>query len=232
MDQIWISKDSGKNYTMYTVQMDGDVPTLRVGDNYFAPIANGAIIERLGLGKLTPQMIKQRPEIWLHLGKNEGGRIVLTMDEYRKVMAPREAEEAIRRAKIVTIYLSSRGWGDYSPCEWIGDITRPDAEILAECRKALVMGHDVDQRGQTDDEILAKIAKARDQYLTAPERKAAREAAETADIQRKIDTGFCFSCDSYCHGDCGHYSNNPKVMHTRNLKKAIAEQNYGISEGE
>ena len=39
------------------------------------------------------------------------------------------------------------------------------------------------------------------------ERVAAYEAAEKADIQRKIDSGYCFACESYCYSDCGHYSN-------------------------
>ena len=44
------------------------------------------------------------------------------------------------------IYLSSRGWGDYSPLNWTGDITRPDADILAECKDLLINGCDVDKR--------------------------------------------------------------------------------------
>jgi hypothetical protein len=66
----------------------------------------------------------------------------------------------------------------------------------------------------------------------AKKAEAARknEAEEAADIQHKIDTGYCFACESYCRGDCGHYSNDPQGMHTRKLKTALAEQNYGISE--
>ncbi|MDI9561920.1 MAG: hypothetical protein QM235_12130 [Pseudomonadota bacterium] len=141
--------------------------------------------------------------------------------------AAREAEIA---RKTVTIYLSSRGWGDYSPCEWVGDITRPDDEILAECRKALVEGWDVDNKNQTDDEILKKISTAREKYESEPARKAAREKAEAEALQRMIDNGYCFNCETYCHGDCGNYSNDPAVMYRRRLRESAREANYGIEE--
>ena len=72
-----------------------------------------------------------------------------------------EATRKIEQAKIVTIYLSSRGWGDFSPCEWTGDITRPDAEILTECKSLLINGHDVDHSNQSDEQILNLITAAR-----------------------------------------------------------------------
>ena len=122
-----------------------------------------------------------------------------------------DAEKRDLAARIVTIYLSSRGWGDYSSCEWTGDITRPDAEILAECKHLLTTGYDVDQHNQPDDEIMAKIAKSRANWESAPARKVAREAGEEEDIRRKIASGYCFACESYCHGDCGHYSSDPHV---------------------
>lgn len=85
MDRVYVIRDGNLDGAkMFDCRMDGDVPTVRVGDNYFAPLANGYIVERLGLGKLTPQMIIQRPEIWLHLGINEGGREVITQAEMTK----------------------------------------------------------------------------------------------------------------------------------------------------
>ena len=127
--------------------------------------------------------------------------------------------------KQVRIYLSSRGWGDYSSCEWVGDITRPDAEILEECKRALTTENDVDQPNQSDVELLGKIIKARDDWQTAPARKAAIEAKKAADVKRKIETGYCFACDSYCFGDCGNYTKNPRGMYARQLKEAIREAN-------
>ena len=80
---------------------------------------------------------------------------------------------------ITTVTLSSRGWGDYSPCAWSGDISRPDEDILAECRRLLSTERDVDDRDLTDDDILAKIAAARQELSDAPGRadRAAGEAA-------------------------------------------------------
>lgn len=76
-----------------------------------------------------------------------------------------ELEKAVAARKtnpVKTIYLSSRGWGDYSSVQWTGDVTRPDSEIVAECRALLAAGHDVDNRDQTEEQLLAKIAKARE----------------------------------------------------------------------
>jgi len=138
--------------------------------------------------------------------------------------------KAIEQAKRVTIYLSSRGWGDYSPCEWIGDITRPDVEILAECKAELAGGHDVDEHRQSDEQILSKITAARAKWEGAPARDAARAKAEKEDIERKKATGYCFNCETWCDGDCGHYSSDPTVKFRRDLHEAQREQNYGVED--
>lgn len=169
------------------------------------------------------------------LGENENGLWVGTSEEWgtrpEKLDADRKAAVAAEeKSKIVSIYLSSRGWGDYSPCEWTGDITRPDSEILAECREELTGGHDVDTPNQTDDELLAKIVVAREKWRTRPERLAAAQKAEEEDLQKKIASGFCFSCESWCHGDCGNYSTDPNVKFRRDFQRAMAEQNYGIED--
>lgn len=57
------------------------------------------------------------------------------------------------------------------------------------------------------------------------------DADQAADIQRKIDSGYCFSCESWCHGDCGSYRTHPDVQVRRELAHAVAEQQYGINEG-
>jgi len=61
-------------------------------------------------------------------------------------------------------------------------------------------------------------------------RRKRNEAAEAADIQAKIASGFCFNCESWCHGDCGNYSSDPNVLAVRNFKRAVTEQNYGIED--
>lgn len=62
-------------------------------------------------------------------------------------------------------------------------------------------------------------------------RLAAYEKSAAEDIQRKIETGYCFDCETWCHGDCGNYSPDPETRHHRELKTAIAEADYGINEG-
>lgn len=168
-------------------------------------------------------------------GENPNGLWAGTDEEWAKhpvkvAHDKAEADKSAKQAKMITIYLSSRGWGDYGSLDWYGDITRPDAEILAECKHLLATGHDVDQPNQSDEEILSKIKAARESWRTAPERKAAREKAEAEDIKRKIETGYCFACDTWCHGDCGNYSNDPRVMYRKHLNEAAREANYGIND--
>jgi len=56
------------------------------------------------------------------------------------------------------------------------------------------------------------------------------EADKRADTQHKINSGYCFNCESWCNGDCGHYSNNPEVAMARESKAAATENNYGITD--
>lgn len=174
-------------------------------------------------------------DAWVRMGVNANG--VEAVDDKAWATHPakiradveRQARDA-EQTKQVSIYLSSRGWGDYSSLEWHGDITRPDAEILAECKTLLANGYDVDKRNQTDADIMALIVRARKNWEEKPAREAARKAAYEADIQSKIDSGYCFACESWCHGDCGHYSNDPMTQITRNAHEAAREQNYGIND--
>jgi len=168
------------------------------------------------------------------MGDNENGLWAGTDEEWEKhpgcLQAKKDFEAMTKRdANRAIIMLSSRGWGDYSPLEVEIDLSKSDAEIIAECRKALADGHDVDHRDQSDEEILVKINAAR-QKLNAPAEKNTSKAAEKAEIQRKINSGFCFSCDSYCHGDCGHYSNDPAIKYTRRIAESSREANFGINE--
>lgn len=76
--------------------------------------------------------------------------------------AERAAEERAEAVK-ARIYLSSRGWGDFAAVEWVGDITRPAAEIEAECARLLASAHDVDTP-LSAAEIAAKVAAAKDEH--------------------------------------------------------------------
>ena len=91
------------------------------------------------------------------------------------------------------IYLSGRGWGEFSPVEWIGDISRSDAEIVAECRALLLTGHDVDRPNQSYSELASDIQKAR---------REANAQWSPVVVSRKRGHGWCNRCESYCYGDC------------------------------
>lgn len=62
------------------------------------------------------------------------------------------------------------------------------------------------------------------------ENSRAFKAEEAADIQSKIKSGYCFYCENWCYGDCGHYSNDPRVKYQRDFKQAVREANYGIND--
>lgn len=56
------------------------------------------------------------------------------------------------------------------------------------------------------------------------------DAATAAEDALKINTGYCYSCESYCYGDCGHYSSDPGVKLRRDIALAQREENYGIND--
>jgi len=93
------------------------------------------------------------------------------------------------RANTVSIRLASRGWGDYSPVTWTGDIRRPDAEIIAECEAALACASDVDAMPA---DITALVVAARDKH----------NAPRSEPKPTKRGPGWCERCESYCYGDC------------------------------
>lgn len=162
-------------------------------------------------------------EYYTHLGDNANGLWAGDDEAWDKHPAKlaedaKRVKKEINDKKIVKIYLSSRGWGDYSSLDWTGDITRPDADIIKECRELLVTGHDVDKRNQSDEDILNLIQAARAQW-SAP-KQPVKEITH--------GHGYCYSCETYCYGDCGDYQ--PKLTQKITIKKvqhAIAEDNYG-----
>ena len=72
------------------------------------------------------------------------------------------------------VKLTTSSWGEHS-ITWYGDLTRADADILAECRQTLANATDADEL-LTDNQIIAKINDAR----TLPERRAAAEVERAA----------------------------------------------------
>ena len=69
-------------------------------------------------------------------------------------------DQYIASERQIKVYLSSCGWGDYGSIDWVGSSKTPKDVFLAEARRLLAEGEDVDHRNQTDDELLAKFAKA------------------------------------------------------------------------
>lgn len=209
-----------------TLWMD-HIPILGIED----PVEKTRIATLVRAGKYD-----QIPDVYFtRLGENPNGLWTGTDEDWdkhpAKVAQDRKViEKVAEEAKQVRIYLSARGWGDFSPAEWVGDITRPDAEILAECKSRLAEGDDIDQPNQSDEEIMSKIAKSRADWQATPARRATFEEAKAEDIRRKIASGYCFSCESYCHGDCGHYSADPRVHYARQFKEVSKEANYGIND--
>lgn len=146
----------------------------RVGDEHY-------ILSRIFFGKSG--MIR---EIEAHYGFAILRKHNLRSDEQVKI-------DDETRASTVSIRLSSRGWGDYIPLSWSGDIRRPQAEIVAECRALLKDGHDVDHRDLTDEAILALIDGTRKKIMTSVEPYTEPDRG----------AGYCHNCETYCYGDCG-----------------------------
>ena len=196
-------------FNQITIKEDG---TIWIGASPLLGVTDPAEIKK-NTALLRAGKVDQIPaKYFTRMGDNENGLWAGTDEEWEKHPGCLQAKK-----DFVTIILSSRGWGDYSPLEVEIDLSKSDAEIIAECRKALAEGHDVDHRTQSDDEILKKVNTAR-QKLNAPAEKNTAKAAEESEIQRKIKAGYCFSCNSYCHGDCGNYSNDPATMYRRKFR--------------
>jgi len=102
-----------------------------------------------------------------------GGVVLVEAEEQylaRTATARKEASaaEADKRANEITVYLSSRGWGDFSPVEWVGDRRLETETILSQCRVALSSSKDVDC-DLTDEDIRGKI-------ITEKEKSARKDA--------------------------------------------------------
>ena len=61
----------------------------------------------------------------------------------------------------IKVYLSSRGWGDYSGVEWRGMTTVKPEDYLKEARELLDRAYDVDHPNQTDEELLKALEDAK-----------------------------------------------------------------------
>jgi hypothetical protein len=157
-----------------------------------------------------------------------------------------ESGEAFRVAEIPEQYEAEVLWARKSKpgdgyAEWVifGFAGSPRVEVEKEAIRKVVAGRK--SCGQfpgcsnTAWEISAEewdkiIALSAEMKIKKEEARRAFDAEEAADVKRKIETGYCFACESYCHGDCGHYSSDPSVKYRRDLKQASQEANYGIND--
>lgn len=104
----------------------------------------------------------------------------------------------------IEITLSSRGWGDYSNCTYYADLRKNDTELIAGCRKELNDAIDVDNKNLSDSELLEKISAARLKHA---------DSLKPIIEEEPKGNGYCYSCKTYCCGDCGctHNKLNPIV---------------------
>ena len=108
-------------------------------------------------------------------------------DYMGRIEAERKAREEEER-RTVTISLITRGWGDYGMVQWRGDITRPTADIVAECRARLAADTQKD-RDLTDAEIRDAVEAAKAQWA-AKNAKREAAAAHVEDCKRRArETG-------------------------------------------
>jgi len=106
-------------------------------------------------------------------------------------MQARKDEWAARKeieARTVSITLTTCGWGDYGVCEWRGDITRPNADILAECKAEIATAHDPDTN-PTDAEILKMIADARAKWAAKTAERVERDNHKAECLRKAAETG-------------------------------------------
>lgn len=140
--------------------------------------------------------LEPRGLVIARMGDN-GDAVVMWDDEFAmsehnlayaaKLAAERKAREEME-ARTVRINLVTRGWGDYGMVAWCGDITRPTAEIVAECRAQLE--HDTAKDyGMSDEEITAEVEKAKAAWA-AKNAKREAVAAHIEDCKRRArETG-------------------------------------------
>jgi len=144
------------------------------------------------------------------------GRAICIRIDTRPDLAAAVAAWTATQSRTITIHLSSRGWGDYAPVVWTGDIARPDADIVAECRELLAQEPDVDN-ALPDPALYAKVRAARTRWTAAQSRPG-------CDDTPRHGHGYCYRCESYCYGDCGDYQPDP-------LRSAVSTWQHATREG-
>ncbi|MBE3141507.1 MAG: hypothetical protein IMZ53_13105 [Thermoplasmata archaeon] len=139
----------------------------------------------------------------------------------KQIDAAKNAKAEEERKNQISIYLSSRGWGDFSSLDWNGGIRKSDIEILEECKQLLKNGHDIDTPNLTDDQILSLISQARRKHATPI----------VPYVEPDHGAGYCYSCQTYCYGDCGNYAPKKTTKHfVSEIQEMNQEANFGIND--
>lgn len=135
------------------------------------------------------QFDKINPEHFARFGKI-GPFIIETAEDHSKRMRPIWEKKAkireLEEAQTIEVYVSSRGWGDYSGITWRGNADRPTSEIAAECRALMAASNDVDEINQSDTALAEKIEKAKAVSIgKIAALKTIEEKKKTATAQRE-----------------------------------------------
>jgi len=122
--------------------------------------------------------------------------------EYDKFISASIEAGRIKRENSIVVYLSSRGWGDYSPVEITIDRRDGPPVWLKAAKDAFLGKDDVDRPGQPDDELMGRIMKEVAKFDKKASDKAEREkhisdcklrAAETG--ERQFVRKYMDDCD-------------------------------------
>ena len=191
------------------IKSDG---TIWVGET---PLLGVREEEKKGLAVLVKsKKYEEIPAVYYtRLGDNPNGLWVGNDEMYQShpvnvaAWKKREAKKETEKYTI-TIYLSSRGWGDYSPVEWIGDVRRPVAEIVVECQRILAGGHDVDTPNQSPEEIAKKIEAEKAKFAAKIEAEKAEENKVAEKIEEAKRTGKKIEIESWVTHECKNGNDN------------------------
>ena len=77
---------------------------------------------------------------------------------------------------------------------------------------------------------IASISIARLAEIKAEQSLAIATANRRPEPQISYGSGYCYSCKTYCYGDCGNYNPDRPLIDTQALREAVAEQDYGIND--
>lgn len=138
------------------------------------------------------QFDKINPEHFARFGKI-GPFIIETAEDHSKRMRPIWEKKAkireLEEAQTIEVYVSSRGWGDYSGITWRGNADRPTDEVASECRRMMAESNDVDDINQSDATLALKIEVAKAESakkLAAIEKRDADKKSTEAQREKDI----------------------------------------------